>query len=260
VDDVQVDPQHSGTYCVEPSTSVWIARPTGEDTTYALRRKGSSRTIAWPSGAARIEWPGDVPIEDASQFEIAADGAARATVIFHAMSSAPASAPARVAEGIILGCRDQFESELRRISRSSVGPALWMTTDHGRRPAYRPGAPIALTITADVDGYLYCVAARDDGGATPIFPAGAVDGAQLRGSEPLSIPGRRQPAGMTAAPGLAQIRCWLADRDISAELPHALLGAPATRLPDQVANELDAIFARVAGPRVAVDVLTVRME
>lgn len=260
VDDVQVDPQHSGTYCVVPSTSVWIGRPTGGDAAYALRRKGSSRTIAWPSGATRSEWPGDVPIEDGSQFEITGGGAARATVTFRAMPSAPASASARVAEGIILGCRDQFDSELRRISRSTVGPALWMTTARGRRPTYRTGDPIALTIMADVDGYLYCVALSEAGDAASIFPAGAVDGAQLRGAEPLSIPGRRQPTGLTAAPGLTQIRCWLADRDITAELPHALLGAPAVRLPDQLASELDTIFSHVAGPHVAADVLTIGIE
>lgn len=261
LDDVQVDPQHSGTYCVEPSTSVWIGRPTGGDGSYAVRRKGSSRTITWPPGATRSEWPGDVPIEDGSQFEITAGGAARATVTFRAMPSAPASAAGKVAEGIILGCREQFEGELRRISRSTIGPALWITTDHGRRPTYNSGDPVALTIMSDVDGYLYCVAqmdgGRDGNGTAPIFPAGAVDGAQLRGAEPLSIPGRRQPIGLTAATGPTQIHCWLADRDITAELPHALLGTPAGRLPDQLAGELDSIFSRVAGSHVATDVLTI---
>src|SRR5208283_420062 len=30
LDDVQVDPERSGTYCVEPATSVWITRPATE--------------------------------------------------------------------------------------------------------------------------------------------------------------------------------------------------------------------------------------
>ena len=113
---------------------------------------------------------------------------------------------------------------------------------------------------ADTDGYLYCVAARDDGTAMPIFPAGAVDGAQIRGSVALSIPGRRQPIGLTAASGLAQIRCWLADRDITPELPHALLGAPTARMPDQLAGDLDGLFSRIGGTRIEADVLTVKTE
>src|SRR5664279_600177 len=82
LDDVQVDPERSGTYCVEPSTSVWITRPAGEAGAYALRRKGSSRTLAWPAGAQRMEWPGDVPIDDGSRFEITTGSAALATVTF----------------------------------------------------------------------------------------------------------------------------------------------------------------------------------
>ena len=124
---------------------------------------------------------------------------------------------------------------------------------------YHRGEAIALTVMADMDGYLYCVMASN-GTATPIFPAGAIDGAQLRGSEPLSIPGRRQPAGLTAGPGPGQIRCWLADRDITPELPHALLGAPAGRLPDQLATDLDALFSSIGGTRIATDVLTLRTE
>jgi hypothetical protein len=260
IDDVLIDAERSGTYCVEPSTSVWITRPTGDPRMYAVRRKGSTRTLGWPSGAERVEWPADVPIEDGSQFEIATDGAARATVTFRAMPSTVGPGPATVATGILLGCREQFNDELRRVSRSAARPELWMTSDHGRRPTYHQGEPVALTVMADTDGYLYCVAAKDDGTATPIFPAGAVDGAQVRGSVALSIPGRRQPVGLTAASGLEQIRCWLADRDITPELPHALLGSSTGRIPDQLAGDLDGLFSHIGGTRIEADVLTVKTE
>jgi len=55
-------------------------------------RKGSNRTLGWPPGAERTEWPADVPIEDGSQFEIVTDGSARTTVTFRAMPSAVARA------------------------------------------------------------------------------------------------------------------------------------------------------------------------
>jgi hypothetical protein len=259
LDDVQVDPQHSGTYCFEPASSVWITHPAERRGVYALRRNGSSRTISWPPGAERTEWPGDVPIEDGSQFEVVTDGAARATVTFRAMPSGGAAGSARVANGVLLGCHDQFDDDLRRFSRSISTPELWITTDRGRQPTYHSGEAITLTVTADMDGYLYCVMAGN-GTATPVFPAGAMDGAQLRGSEPLSIPGRRQTTSLTAMPGLERIRCWLADRDLSLELPHALLGGPAGPLPDQLTTNLDALFARVGGTRIATDALSFRTE
>ena len=261
LDDVEVDPQRSGTYCVEPATTVWIARPASAPGVYAVRRKGSSRTLGWPAGAERIEWPTDVPIEDASQFEITTGGVARATLTFRALApNGGSGTAARIAGGLVLGCHEQFDGELTRLRRSVTEPELWITSDHGRRPTYRAGDPITLTVTANMDGYLYCVAAATDGSAIPVFPAGSVDGAQLRGSAPLSIPGRRQPVGLTAAAGLAEIRCWLADRDITPELPHALQGAPSVRLPDQLAGDLDALFTRINGTRIEADVLTVRTE
>lgn len=257
IEDVEIDPQHSGTYCLQPSTSVWIGRPT-ENTPYVLRRLGSNRTIQWPSGAERIEWPGDVPIEDNSQFDIGTDSAVRATVTFRAMPTSASSVQAEVADAILAGCRDQFDGELRRLSRAFVGPELWMTTDRGRQPIYRPGEPISLTVTSDLDGYLYCVVEWAGSGAVPVFPGAAIDGAQVRSSTPLTIPGRRQPTGLVAAAGPGQIRCWLADRDLTAELPHALLGS--ARLPDQLMGDLDSIFSRLGGPSIVASALAVRSE
>jgi hypothetical protein len=260
IDDIHLDPQHSGTYCIGPSTSVWINRPDGDSGMYAVRHKGSSRALRWQPGSDRAEWPADVPIEDGSQFEIATNGAARATVTFHAMPSATPTIAAAVATGILLGCHDQFDDELRRFSRSMVRPELWITSSHGRRPTYQAGESVSLTIMSDTDGYLYCVAAQSDGSTMPIFPAGAVDGAQIRGSAPLAIPGPRQPVGLAAVLGPAQIHCWLADRDITPELPHALLGPPTARLPDQIAGDLDALFSRIGGTRIETDVLTVTAQ
>jgi hypothetical protein len=260
LDDVQVDADRSGTYCIEPSTTVWITRPGDEQGHYALRRKGSSRMLEWPQGADRIEWPADVPIDDGSQFEIVTTAAARATVTFRALPTTVGSALAQVASGLVRGCHEQFDRELKRLSRTIAGPEVWITTDRGRRPAFHAGEPIMLTITADMDGYLYCVAIADDGSAKPIFPAGAVEGSKLRGSVPLSIPGPRQPAGIIASSGLARVRCWLADRDITPELPHALLNATSVRLPDQLAGDLNSLFAHINGTRIEEDAVTIRTE
>jgi hypothetical protein len=262
LDDVQIDPQRSGTYCLQPSSSVWIARPGSEPGSYAVRRKSSLRSIAWPSGAPRVEWPVNVPIEDGDRFEIVIDGTSRATATFRVMTAVGTPNAGWIAEGILRGCREQFEEPLRRLARGTIGPELWLTSDRGRHPVYRAGEPIALTVAADADGFLFCVAVKDDGVTTPVFPAGAVDGAALRGSAPMAIPGRRQPAPLTltAIAGTQQVRCWLTDRDVSPELPHALLAGPADRLPDPLAADLDGVFSRVGGTRIATSVLTIRTE
>lgn len=250
-DDVVIEPQRSGTYCVTPSSSVWIARPPQDHSPVALRRKGNSRALAWPVDSERIEWPADVPIDDGSQFEIVSGGLSRSLVTFRMLPSDTASEPAWVAKGITLGCEEQFGAALRRISLSAAQPELWITTDRGRSPAFRIGEPVHLTVTASVDGYAYCFAEGADGSATPVFPAGAVDGAQLRGSTALTIPGPRQPAVLKAGPDLRHVRCWLADRNISAELPNALIAGPATRIPERLAADLSGFFTRVGGTRIA---------
>lgn len=259
-DDVLVDPRRSGTYCIGPATAVWIARPDLDKASVALRRKGSSRALAWPADSERIEWPADVPVDDQSQFEIEIGGQARTTVTFRDLPADQPSESARIAKGIVLGCQDQFDGELRRIGMSVVPPELWITTNHGRHPSYHAGDAVSLTVTVSVDGYVYCVAEGEDGSATPIFPGGAVEGAQLRASTALSLPGRRQPGALVAGKELQKVQCWLADRNISAELPSALVGGPMRRLPDRLAGDLDGLFSRVGGTRLATAVLPIGSE
>jgi hypothetical protein len=257
VEDVQVDARRSGTYCFQPSSSVWITRPAGDERAYAVRRKGSSRTLGWPAGAERVEWPSDVPIDDGSQFEIVTDGAARATITFRALPGAGLSS---LVTGILLGCHDQFDAELHRVTQSIVGPELWLTTDRGRHPVYAKGEPITLTVMSNIDGYLYCAAGAADKGAVPIFPAGAIDGAQMRSSVALNIPSRRDPVALKAGPDVQWIRCWLADRDIASELPHALLDASGHRIPDQLADDLDSVFSRIRSTRIQAEALTIAVK
>lgn len=255
-DEVLVDPLRSGTYCVRGSTSIWLARPDMDRPTAAIRRKGSSRNVAWPEDAARIEWPSDVPIDDGSQFTIETNGSARSIVVtFRELPADLPNEPARISTGIILGCQEQYDAQLRRVGLSTVPPEIWVTTDHGRQPKYKTGAPVALTVTASVDGFVYCVAEGADGGVTPISPAGA----QLRASTALSLPGRRRSGSLTAGPGLHKVRCWLTDRNISAELPSALVGKPV-RLPDRLTEDLDGLFSRVGGARIAKSAVTIETE
>lgn len=236
-------------------------RPAVEGGTYGLRRGGSTRTIAFPPGADRIEWPDDLSIEDGDRFDLVIDGQARAVIGFRQLASRYPSLSAWVADGILAGCHEQFDRELRRLRQAVVPPELWLTSNRGRSPLYRSGEPIGLTVEADTDGYLYCVIEREDGSAAPLFPAGAVDGPRLKSAVPVSISGeRRQSPVLAGPPGSARVACWLADHDISPELPHALLDPAAERLPDRLAGSLDAVFAGVGGGPLPKATLTIRVE
>ena len=259
--DVPIDPWRSGTYCLKSGDSVWISRPAEEGGSYGLRHRGNTRALQWPAGAPRIPWPDEVPIEDGDRFEFVVDGIPRATATFRIMEDRPASEAAWVAEGILRGCRDQFDSALGQLGKEVVSPELWLTADHGRAPVYHPGDPIRITVQSNADGYLYCVLTRGPDEAVPVFPVGAVDGARIRGAVPVSIPGLRRNAELRAGPaGTEEIRCWLADRDISAELPHGFFAPSAERLPDRLAADLDGMFAGVGGSRISKASLTLRIE
>jgi hypothetical protein len=261
LDEVVVDPQRSGTYCVQPSASVWIARPTDDAARYALRRKGTMRTLAWPGDAERIEWPDGMQIEDGDRYEVLVDGVARTTMTFRTLDDQATSTAQWIATGTLRGCGRQFDGPLRRLARSVAPPELYVTSDRGHSPVYHRGDPVVLTAQADSDGYLYCVDVRKGRDAMPIFPAGAVDGAQVHAAVPVTIPGHRSETAMRAAEkGTEEVHCWLADRDISPELPHALIASPPARLPDQIAGELDSLFSGIEGSRMARATLRISVE
>lgn len=260
-DNVRVDPQRSDTYCLKADDFVWIRRPSEDGGSLSLRRRGNTRALQWPAGVARIPWPDDVPIEDNDRFEFIVDGATKVTATFRVMEDRPASDAAWIADGILRGCRDQFDPALEQLAKAVVAPELWLTTDHGRAPIYHPGEPIEVTVQSSSDGYLYCMRAWNAGEATPVFPTSATHDARIRGAIPVSISGTSRSTEQRAGrAGAEQIRCWLTDRDISADLPRSFFAPGAGSLSDSSAGELDKILAGVGAGRTAKASLTVRIE
>jgi hypothetical protein len=261
-EDIKLDVQRSGTWCVGPSDTLWLTRPAEDIPALALRRRGNVRSIAWPPGASRVEWPSDVQVEDGDRFEVVISGKATATLTIRLVSATDRSEAALLAEAMLLGCREQYQTALRRLARAAVPPELWLTTDRGRNSAaYRSGEPVELIVMANMPGFLYCVVEQADNTATAVFPAGAIDGARLPEAVPVSLQGHRHSLALQAGPrGTARVQCWLADRDVTPELPHALLDTSGSRLPDQLAAELDMIFARVHGSRMAKATVELRID
>ena len=257
--DVAVDVQRSGTYCIGAADSIWLVQPRAEQPEIALRRRGNLRRLTWPRDAARIEWPADVPIEDGDRFELIVDGQARAMLTFRSLAAADPANPATIASAILLGCRDQFELALRRLARALLPPELLLDSGRGRDPRYRRGETVTLGVLANTDGWLYCVSRRSDGTTRAIFPAGAVDGAHWFSGAAVGGTGRGL-AFQAGPPGEERVQCWLADRDIGADLPHGLLVESGGRLSERLAEDLDAVFTGIAATRVVAASLAIRVE
>jgi hypothetical protein len=252
--EVAVEATRSGTWCVAPQDTVWLVRPPpAEGGTVSLRRRGMQRGLAWPAGAARIEWPQDVPIEDGDRFDVVAEGRVLATLAFRAVAATGGGDSAAIAEGVLLGCHEQYEAALRRAARGVVPPELWLTTDRGRAASFRQGETVGLTAIAGTEGWLACVVRRADGTTHAVFPGGQP--ARIPASVPVALPGPRGGEALRAtAAGSERARCWLADRDIAAELPDALRGAVGNMA------EVDAAMSRLTGRRAASAALEWRVE
>lgn len=264
-DNIRVDPQRSDIYCLKSDDFVWIRRPTDEGGSYSLRRRGNTRALQWPVGVMRIPWPDDVPIEDDDRFEFIGNGAAKVIATFRVMQNRPASDAAWVADGILRGCREQYDAALEQLAKAVVPPELWLTTDHGRAPVYHPGEPIQVTVQSSVDGYLYCLRAWNGDEVMPVFPVDATNDARVRGAVPVSIPSLRpslrQSTELRAGrDGAEQLRCWLTDRDIAPDLPRGFFAPAAGSMPRANAGDLEKVFAGAGAGRTAKASLTLRVE
>jgi hypothetical protein len=261
-EDIVIDPRHSGTWCLPSQPSVWLTRPASDARSFALKRKRTVHPIAWPHGAERVEWPDELPIEDNDRYEVVVGGAEVATLTFHIMDSQPSTNVAHVAQGVALGCHEQFDAALHRLARTALAPDLWITSDHGRHPVLAAGEPIMVTVMAGSDGYLSCVSQAPDGRAVPLLPASA------DARSPSMASGQRQDLPLVAASaGLMRIQCRLADTDGSEQrLESGIPPAPGrVAMPGDTGSPrvADAGSPRVAdagSPRAATDELAIQVN
>jgi len=245
-EDIVIDPRHSGTWCLPSQPSVWLTRPASDARSFALKRKRTVHPIAWPQGAERVEWPDELPIEDNDRYEVIVGGAEVATLTFHIMGSQPLTGAAPVAQGVALGCHEQFDAALHRLARTALAPDLWITSDHGRHPVLAAGEPIMVTVMAGSDGYLSCVSHAPDGKAVSLLPASA------DARSPSMAIGQRQDLPLVASSaGLMRIQCRLADTDGSEQRIEA--GIPPA--PGRLAMSGDA-----GSPRAATDELVIQVD
>ena len=252
--EVAVEIGRSGTYCIRATDMVWLVQPRAERPTIILRRGGNRRSLAWPKGAMRIEWPGDLSIADGDRFEVLVEDQPAAVITFRMPAENPASETGALAEAMLLGCREQHAAALRRLAASLLSPEAFLVSERGTTPHYRPGEMVRLGVLTTTDGWLYCVAQRDDGSAWAIFPHRPGDSARWPAGPQSALREISFPAGPT---GEERVRCWLTERDIGRELPSALTAGHGDQLPERLTALLDETFASLAGNRLGTARLTI---
>lgn len=255
--EVSVDIGRSGTYCIGPADTIWLTQPPAERPAITLRRGGNRRSLAWPKGAARLEWPADISIEDGDRFEVLMADRPMAVLTFRMPLTDATSDMTGLAEALILGCREQHAADLRRLAASLLPLDIFLVSDRGHNPRYWPGETVRFGVLAAVDGWLYCVTQRSNGGLVPLFPRGPGQSTRwttTRQGEQRDIVFQAGPAGDE------RIRCWFVDRDISQELPHGLLAGHGEPLPERLGETLDRSFSAITAGRVGAAHLDLRID
>lgn len=259
--DLRIDPQRTSTYCIGPRDTLWLRRPAkgGE---LGLRRNGSIRTVAWPQGVLQIPWPDDVMVENGDQISfVDASGKSYGEARFRRVDTLPRDEAAWAAEMALTGCADQAQAALRELARGVLTPEIYLATDHGRQGRYAAGAPVRLTVEANLDGQLYCFARTAGNGTLAIFP-GPARGARIDGHVPLTISGDSPGLDLHAGglDGVREVQCYFADRDIASELPAPLLDGSLAPLPADLAADLATVFRAVPMTRIATATVKIQTE
>jgi hypothetical protein len=142
---------------------------------------------------------------------------------------------------------------------------LYVATDRGRYPTYRPGETLGLILQTNRDAYAYCWLRTGRGRVMPVFPSRPEDTGALRGGQTLRLTGDAQP-GVTTGTELdgAQLRCMAAPEPLEPDLVQAFVASHARALSVPLAERLDAaIIAHGRGgkvPDVVLAQLALRVE
>jgi hypothetical protein len=121
---------------------------------------------------------------------------------------------------------------------------LYLATDRGRYPVYRPGEPIRLVLQTNRDAHTYCWLRDTRRRVVPLFPSTAAEAQPLQGGLTLRLPGPGQ-AGVAAEPSFdeAELRCMAGAAPLEPGLVQSFLAAGGRALPGPLAERLDVALA-----------------
>jgi hypothetical protein len=125
---------------------------------------------------------------------------------------------------------------------------LYLATDRGRYPVYRPGEPIRLVLQTSRDAYTYCWLRGARQRVVPLYPSTAAEAQPLPGGLTVRLPGSGG-AGVMAEPALdeAELRCMAGTTPLDQDLVESFIAAGGQALPRPVAERLDAAMVGLGG-------------
>ncbi len=265
-----IDPGSTGTYCVPSDGQLRLRRPSDpalSAVTLRDRATGATARVSWPAdgggaegdkGDGTVPWPRQIPVRDGAEIIVAGpDRKPRHALWLRLVDGGKGKAqrgPALAVSVARAGCRAQAEALLSSLRDQMAPLNLYLATDRGLYPTYRPGEPVRMVLQTNRDAHVYCYL-RNRRGLTPIFPPGASASSRVEGHVPLSFPGERMPLSIQAGqPGSDQeVRCFAAGRDLDGELPgrqeaYRPLGPDALKRLDRALGALrgtDLVMAQV---------------
>jgi hypothetical protein len=250
---VALDPAAGGRLCIVPGTALALSRPA--DPAFAaveLRQGDRAVTLSWPETGQALAWPEALPLASGTvTVRSVRTGAERQLDL--QLVEAPATSDAALAAALAFaGCGDQAEAALARLKDAMVPLDLYLASDHGRYPAYRPGEPVELAIQVNRAAYVYCMVRDARGQVLPLFPR-APGGARVESRAVLTLAGL--PGGEES-----EVRCLASERDLAADLPQLARPAGDAPLPEEALAALDRAIADPRQGRIVMAQLVLRVE
>jgi hypothetical protein len=245
-----IDPSASGVQCVKAGSPPALRRPAepGLDRLILQDMAGGERaTVNWANDGP-APWPRSLPLADGTDIgALRPDGTLVGTVRVRMVG---ATGGAALAVGMAsAGCAGQIAAAMAALRDATVPLDLFLSTDHGGGPAYRPGEDIRLLVQTDRDAHLYCYLRNARAQLIPIFPAGAAMSARVAGNVPLSLSGDRMPLRAGEGPADLEVRCIAASRNLDDEMPGR--SAAFRPLSEEAAVQLDRAVSRLRETEVA---------
>ncbi|QCG93344.1 DUF4384 domain-containing protein [Azospirillum sp. TSA2s] len=245
-----IDPSASGVQCVKAGSPPALRRPAepGLDRLILQDMAGGERaTVNWANDGP-APWPRSLPLADGTDIgALRPDGTLVGTVRVRMVG---ATGGAALAVGMAsAGCAGQIAAAMAALRDATVPLDLFLSTDHGGGPAYRPGEDIRLLVQTDRDAHLYCYLRNARAQLIPIFPAGAAMSARVAGNVPLSLSGDRMPLRAGEGPADLEVRCIAASRNLDDEMPGRT--AAFRPLSEEAAVQLDRAVSRLRETEVA---------
>jgi serine/threonine-protein kinase len=117
---------------------------------------------------------------------------------------------------------------------------------------FRPGERIRLRVTPSLDAYVYCYLQDEARDIRRFYPNRFSESALVRAAAPLEIPGSmRFEIVANALKATETVACFASPRDLTKELPAAVLGTDFAKLDASSLDEVREAFDRVGSKTLA---------